>query len=75
MVGMKISVSLPDADIAYLDHIAAQRDRSNRSAILHEAIAALRERELTNDYEQAAREWVTSGEAAAWDNVASDGVE
>lgn len=70
--GMKISVSLPDADVAFLDDYARSTEAASRSAALHEAIALLRTAHLMGDYAQAFDEWVDSGEAALWDAVVGD---
>ena len=72
---MKISVSLPDEDVAFLDSYASEAQGSSRSAAVHEAIALLRTARLMNDYAQAFDEWINSGEAAVWDVVVGDGVE
>lgn len=72
---MKISVSLPDEDVAFLDSYASEAQGSSRSAAVHEAIALLRTARLMSDYAQAFDEWLDSGEAAVWDVVVGDGVE
>ena len=73
--GMKISVSLPDDDVEFLDDYARATDTASRSAALHEAIGLLRTARLMGDYAQAFDEWIDSGEAAVWDAVAADGLE
>ncbi len=70
---MKVSVSLPTEDVQFVDDYARQRGTS-RSAALHEAIVMLRQRGLSAEYEAAYDEWTDSGEAAAWDAVARDGI-
>ena len=72
---MKISVSLPDDDVAFLDDYARATETASRSAALHEAIVLLRTAHLMGDYAQAFDEWIDSGEAAVWDAVVSDGLE
>ena len=72
--GMKISVSLPDSDVAFLDDYARSTEAASRSAALHEAIALLRTAHLMGDYALAFDEWVDSGEAALWDAVVGDGL-
>lgn len=66
---MKISVSLPESDIAFLD---AQGE--NRSAVLQKAVAALRRSQLDDDYAGAFAEWHGSDDQEAWDTVAADGL-
>ena len=63
---MKLSVSLPDGDVAYLD-ACAQAHGQSRSAVLHDAVRALRAAELGGCYEDAWETWESSGEADAWD--------
>lgn len=70
---MKVGVSLPDDDIAYVDRYAADH-RMTRSAVLHEAVQMLRRRDLEADYAAAHDEWVESGEADLWDAVSGDGL-
>lgn len=70
---MKVSVSLPDDDVQFLDALAAERG-SSRSGVLQEAIALLRGRQLTSDYAAAWAEWEESGGADEWDAAAGDGL-
>jgi Arc/MetJ-type ribon-helix-helix transcriptional regulator len=74
MNGMKLSVSLPDDDVAYLDQYARTRGTRSRSAALHAAVGALRATELGDAYEDAWRTWASGGEAQAWDATTSDGI-
>ncbi len=71
---MKISVSLPDEDVAFLDKYL-RNVAGSRSAVVQRAIRLLRANELAPDYAEAWEEWATSGEAGAWDAVAGDGIE
>lgn len=71
---MKLSVSLPDDDIAFLDAYAAAEGYASRSAVLHKAVRLLRAADLAQDYEEAFREWEASGEAAVWDVATGDGM-
>lgn len=68
---MKISVSLPEEDIAFLDGYTAE----SRSAAIHEAIRLLRQEGLRREYEDAFAEWDGSEDARLWDHVAADGIE
>ena len=72
---MKISVSLPDEDVAFLDSYATASEAPSRSAAVHEAINLLRTAHLMGDYAQAFDEWMDSGEASVWDAVIADGLE
>lgn len=72
---MKISISLPDEDVAFLDSYAQESEGSSRSAAVHEAVTLLRTAHLMSDYAQAFDEWMDSGEASVWDAVVADGLE
>lgn len=72
---MKLSVSLPDEDIAYLDAYAERQGLSSRSAALKKAVRMLRASELGAAYEDAWAEWTASDDAVLWDGVTSDGVD
>lgn len=70
---MKVSVSIPDEDVAFLDEYAAARSAS-RSAAVHRAISLLREQELADQYSAAWEEWSQSGEEAVWSPADADGI-
>jgi Arc/MetJ-type ribon-helix-helix transcriptional regulator len=75
---MKLSVSLPDEDVEFLDSSVRADQYPSRSAALHEAVRELRAKivaaSLVADYADAWDEWVTSGEEAAWHAAAGDGI-
>jgi Arc/MetJ-type ribon-helix-helix transcriptional regulator len=71
---MKLSVSLPEEDVAILDEFARTAGLPSRSAALHLAVRMLRLPELEHDYEAAWQEWEASGDQAAWDVTAADGI-
>ena len=71
---MKVSVSLPDADVEFLDCYAAAQGLGSRSAALHRAVRLLRGSELAPAYEEAFLAWDASEEAAEWDATAGDGL-
>lgn len=70
---MKLSVSLPDEDVAFLDAYGEAQGIESRSAVLHKAVRALRTSELGAAYEDAWEEW-DSTEAEAWGATIADGV-
>lgn len=70
---MKVSVSLPDDDVAFVDRYAEDHG-TTRSAAIHQAVQMLRRRDLAADYEAANDEWVASGEADLWDAATGDGL-
>jgi Arc/MetJ-type ribon-helix-helix transcriptional regulator len=69
---MKLSVSLPDEDVEFLDSYASAQGFPSRSAVLHKAVRLLRGSELSASYEDAFTDWEESGDAVAWDATASD---
>lgn len=71
---MKLSVSLPDEDVEFLDAYARAQGVNSRSAVLHRAVRLLRAAELTADYEDAWQDWESDGEAGAWDSTTADGL-
>ena len=71
---MKLSVSLPDDDVALLDEYARTAGLKGRSAVIQHALRLLRQAELEQDYAAAWTEWESSGEQAAWDATAGDGL-
>lgn len=70
---MKVSVSLPDEDVAYLDAYAADRGFASRSAVLHKAVRLLRASELGAAYEDAWSDWEAGDDASLWDSTTGDG--
>jgi Arc/MetJ-type ribon-helix-helix transcriptional regulator len=50
---MKLSVSLPDDDVEFLDSYAQAQGLPSRSAALHKAVRLLRGAELAPAYEDA----------------------
>jgi Arc/MetJ-type ribon-helix-helix transcriptional regulator len=70
---MKVSVSLPEDDVAFVDRYARDHGTS-RSAAVQQAVQMLRNRDLGADYAAANDEWATSGEADVWDAVTGDGI-
>ena len=71
---MKVSVSLPDEDVEFLDTYAAEQGFESRSAVLHKAVRLLKAVELSDAYHDAWREWENAGDAAEWEIAVADGV-
>jgi Arc/MetJ-type ribon-helix-helix transcriptional regulator len=71
---MKVSVSLPDDDVEYLDAYVREQGLESRSAAVHKAVRLLRASELGAAYEAAWAEWAASDDAELWDTVVSDGI-
>ena len=72
---MKLSVSIPDKDLEFLDEYAEKVGLPSRSAAVQKAIRLLRTAELAEAYEAAFEEWHASGDAPLWDTTAGDGIE
>lgn len=70
---MKVSVSLPDEDVEFLDRYAAERQVGSRSAVVQAAIRMLKTSELTAAYEEAWDEW-SDADRDAWGQAAGDGI-
>lgn len=71
---MKVSVSLPEDDIEYLDEYAHTQGLPSRSAAIHKAVRLLRASELGAAYDDAWRDWFDSGEGELWDVTTADGM-
>ncbi len=71
---MKVSVSIPESDVEFLDDYARSHGIASRSATLHRAIRLLRASELSQHYAAAFTEWEDSGEGSVWDAAVADGL-
>jgi Arc/MetJ-type ribon-helix-helix transcriptional regulator len=72
---MKVSVSLPQDDVEFLDALVQESVADSRSAALHQAVASLRASRLESAYEAAWAEWSGSKDNEAWEGVVGDGVD
>ena len=70
---MKVSVSIPDDDVRFLDDYAREQGLESRSAAVHRAVRLLRTAELAEAYQAAWEEWGSSS-SAEWDQTAGDGL-
>ncbi|MGH3883570.1 MAG: antitoxin [Pseudonocardiaceae bacterium] len=70
---MKLSVSLSEQDVEFLDDYAVSHGVPSRSATVARAVALLRVHVLSDSYEQAWAEWETSEDASLWEAVTADG--
>lgn len=71
---MKLSVSLPDDDVVFIDDYASNHGIESRSAVLHRALRLLRSTQLSQAYAEAWADWAESGDEALWDAASSDGM-
>ncbi len=69
-MGVKLSVSLPDDDVAFLDSFAKQHHIGSRSKAVQQAIRLLRASQLAPDYAAAFSEWDDN----EWDVAIGDGL-
>ena len=72
---MKISVSLSEEDVEFLDEYARALGVPSRSAVIQRAVRMLRAAELGPAYAEAFDEWRLSGDAEVWEPAAGDGIE
>jgi Arc/MetJ-type ribon-helix-helix transcriptional regulator len=72
---MKVSISLPEEDVAFLDEYAHSQGIESRSAFVHKAVRMLRASELSGAYEEAFTSGEGEQEAAIWDVTVADGLE
>lgn len=70
---MKVSVSLPDDDVEFLDTYAEREGFASRSAVLQKAVRLLRASELGPAYEHAWAEWAASDDGVLWEATTADG--
>ena len=71
---MKVSVSLPDEDVAFLDAYADAKGFGSRSAVVHKAVRLLRASGLGSAYESAWQEWTSEDDGEVWDVTLNDGL-
>lgn len=72
---MKLSISMPDEDVAFLDQYARAVGERSRSAVIQLAVRALKQVELGPSYAAAWEEWTSSGESETWDSAVADGLD
>lgn len=71
---MKVSVSLADEDVEFLDSYAEARRIPSRSAVVQKAVRLLRASELGPAYEDAWADWEGSEDEALWEAARTDGL-
>jgi len=74
MLGMKVSLSIPERDVAFMDQWAVTHNAPSRSAVALAAVRLLRRAELARDYEAAIADWYETGDADAWEATVADGL-
>jgi len=71
---MKVSVSLSDDDLEFVDQYVARNKVPSRSAAIHQAIYLLRTASLEDAYTAALDEWESGEDAALWEATTRDGL-
>ena len=71
---MKLSITLPGKDVAYIDRHIADHDEPSRSAVIRKAIERLRHEELSAAYAEICKEWGTEDDLL-WETTVGDGLE
>ena len=71
---MKVTVSLPDDDVEFLDSYAGSKGIASRSAVVHKAVRLLRASELGAAYEDAWENWSATDDSTLWESTTADGL-
>jgi Arc/MetJ-type ribon-helix-helix transcriptional regulator len=71
---MKVSISLPDDDVQFLDEYAETQGYASRSAVVLTAVRILRSSKLGDAYAVAWRQWEDSDEADLWGSTTGGGL-
>ena len=69
---VKLSVSIDEDQVAFIDQYAASHDVGSRSAVIQRALTLLRANELRDSYIEAFREW-SDEDRELWDSTLTDG--
>jgi Arc/MetJ-type ribon-helix-helix transcriptional regulator len=70
---VKVSVSIPDEDLDFIDRYASEHRVGSRSQVVQRALSLLRVTELGEDYAAAWEDWEGS-DADAWEPTIGDGL-
>ena len=71
---MKVSVSLAEGDVQFLDEYSRKSGLESRSAVLQKAVRLLRTAELGQAYAAAWEDWFEGDEETAWEAASGDGI-
>ena len=71
---MKVSISLSEAEVEFVDEYAKAQGFPSRSAVIQRAVRLLKAAELGGAYALAWQEWESSADAEAWEGTAADGL-
>jgi Arc/MetJ-type ribon-helix-helix transcriptional regulator len=70
---VKLSVSMSEDDVEFIDQYASQHGVESRSGVVQRAVSLLRATELGDDYAAAWEEWEKT-DADAWGPTVGDGI-
>lgn len=70
---MKLSVSVSENEVAFIDQYAAEHSVESRSGVIQRAISLLRATDMGGDYAAAWEEWA-GPEAEVWERTSADGL-
>jgi Arc/MetJ-type ribon-helix-helix transcriptional regulator len=71
---MKLSVSIPEEDVEFIDRYAGEHGVDSRSGVVQRALSLLRTSELGDAYAAAWDEWAADG-GIDWDAALRDGID
>lgn len=71
---MKLSVSLAEEDVEFLDEYAKAHGIASRSAVVQKAVRLLSRAQLEDAYVAAWVEWNDSDDASLWEQTVADGL-
>jgi len=72
---MKVSISLPEKDVDFLDEYARTRRMKSRSAVVRKAVKLLQTEQLGDDYAAAWAEWAAADDSAGWERTTDHGLD
>ncbi|MFD7297689.1 ribbon-helix-helix protein, CopG family [Streptomyces sp. NPDC059897] len=75
MANVRLSISLPEEQVEFLDKYVGDGETPTRSAAIQEAVKLLQEAALESDYLAAWDEWYASGDAELWEQTVGDGLD
>lgn len=70
---MKLSISLPEEEVGFVDAYARSQGIKSRSGVIQTALRLLRTSELADDYALAWAEWDEEDDRV-WDRSSPDGL-
>jgi Arc/MetJ-type ribon-helix-helix transcriptional regulator len=71
---MKLSISLSDEDVEFLDAYAKSKQLPSRSAAVKRAVGLLRTSDLAEAYEGAWDDWANDPDSELWESTVGDGL-